>query len=383
MFEMSEEGHSMLWPRPALPIQQPHGPSDFACLQGKEEECITNITVTRTIEPLFVFINALYRFLSFNLGVSTGPSQSRDHGFGAVCDHIAPVMVVLDFAGNGYRDVILPLAMHDDVLRRAISVVAAFHLAQKAPHLQQTALAGHQAIVQKLRRDSLMLRPDQLFTPYTWATIVVLLVGETITGADNFVYLLEMLTCLRQSPEAIAALPLALRDFFVQQVKMFELFGFPLSNETKGLDVLQEPPDNYMDFIAYPSLSPGSELQSNVQIMRGAIRDACELYRTRALSSPSTEYSVPLVEWLRQRVLPLDAHTPGAHALVWPYFVAAAESSLPEHREFFSGRLKDLHQFTGFGSITTALQALETIWAMQGIKRWTEIMSKDFHVLVM
>lgn len=228
-----------------------------------------------------------------------------------------------------------------------------------------------------------MLRPDQLFTPYTWATIVVLLVGETITGADNFVYLLEMLTCLRQSPEAIAALPLALRDFFVQQVKMFELFGFPLSNETKGLDVLQEPPDNYMDFIAYPSLSPGSELQSNVQIMRGAIRDACELYRTRALSSPSTEYSVPLVEWLRQRVLPLDAHTPGAHALVWPYFVAAAESSLPEHREFFSGRLKDLHQFTGFGSITTALQALETIWAMQGIKRWTEIMSKDFHVLVM
>ncbi|PNH42695.1 hypothetical protein VD0004_g4669 [Verticillium dahliae] len=83
MFEMSEEGHSMLWPRPALPIQQPHGPSDFACLQGKEEECITNITVTRTIEPLFVFINALYRFLSFNLGVSTGPSQSRDHGFGA------------------------------------------------------------------------------------------------------------------------------------------------------------------------------------------------------------------------------------------------------------------------------------------------------------
>ncbi|CRK05845.1 hypothetical protein BN1723_001638 [Verticillium longisporum] len=299
------------------------------------------------------------------------------------CDHIAPVMVVLDFAGNGYRDVILPLAMQDDVLRRAISVVAAFHLAQKAPHLQQTALAGHQAIVQKLRRDSLMLRPDQLFTPYTWATIVVLLVGETITGADNFAYLLEMLTCLRQSPEAIAALPLALRDFFVQQVKMFELFGFPLSNETKGLDVLQEPPDNYMDFIAYPSLSPGSELQSNVQIMRGAIRDACELYRRRALSSPSTEDSVPLVEWLRQRVLPLDAHTPGAHALVWPYFVAAAESSLPEHREFFSGRLKDLHQFTGFGSITTALQALETIWAMQGIKRWTEIMSKDFHVLVM
>lgn len=129
-------------------------------------------------------------------------------------------MVVFDFAGNGYRDIILPLAMQDDVLSRAVSVVAAFHLAQKAPHLRQAALAGHSAIVGKLRRDSLELRPDQLFTPYTWATIMVLLVGETITAADNYIYLLEMLTCLRQSPEAISALPPALRGFFVQQVKM-------------------------------------------------------------------------------------------------------------------------------------------------------------------
>lgn len=141
--------------------------------------------------------------------------------FSHFCEHIAPMMVVLDFAGNGYRDIILPLAMHDDVLRRAVSVVAAFHLAQKAPQLRQAALAGHQAIVEKLRRDSLLLGPEQLFTPYTWATIVVLLVGETITGADNYVYLLEMLTCLRQAPEAVEALPSSLREFFLQQVKMY------------------------------------------------------------------------------------------------------------------------------------------------------------------
>jgi len=156
-----------------------------------------------------------------------------------------------------------------------------------------------------------------------------------------------------------------------------------LSDEAKGLDVLQRTPDHYMDFMSYPTLAPDSEHQANMQIMRGAIRDACTLYQRRALSSASPEESIPQVEWLRQWVLPLEANTPGAHALVWTYFVAAAESVLPEHRTFFASRLKELHEFTGFGSIPAALKALDTIWAMQGVKRWTEIVSKDLPVLVM
>lgn len=138
-------------------------------------------------------------------------------------------MVVLDSAGNGYRDIILPLAVQDDVLARAVCVVAAFHLAQKAPQLQQAALAGHHAIVEKLRRDSLQLSPEQVFTPYTWATIMVLLVGDTITGADNYLYLVEMLTCLRRSPEIIRTLPLSLRRFFIQQVKMYARTHFRIT----------------------------------------------------------------------------------------------------------------------------------------------------------
>jgi hypothetical protein len=129
-------------------------------------------------------------------------------------------MVVLDIFSNGYRDIILPLACQDEVLERAVSVVSAFHLAQKAPGLRPAAEAGHHAIVTKLRRDSFKLTPEQLFNPYTLATILVLLVGETITGADNYTYLLEMLNCLAQSPESIAALPRSLREFFLQQIKM-------------------------------------------------------------------------------------------------------------------------------------------------------------------
>ena len=129
-------------------------------------------------------------------------------------------MVVLDSNSNGYRDVILPLACHDDNLAQAVSVVSAFHLGQKDPKLQHIAETGHQAIVQKLRRDSLQLSPEQLFNPYILATILVLLVGETITGADNYTYLLEMLNCLTSYPDWITMLPPSLKEFFLQQVKM-------------------------------------------------------------------------------------------------------------------------------------------------------------------
>ena len=40
-------------------------------------------------------------------------------------------MVVLDTIPNGYRDIILPMALEDEVLRRAIGVVAAQHLGRE------------------------------------------------------------------------------------------------------------------------------------------------------------------------------------------------------------------------------------------------------------
>ncbi|CAM1500404.1 Fc.00g095660.m01.CDS01 [Cosmosporella sp. VM-42] len=292
-------------------------------------------------------------------------------------------MVVLDSMSNGYRDIILPLACQDEVLGRAVSVVAAFHLAQKAPDLRRTAEVGHHAIVEKLRRDSLQLAPAELFNPYTLATILVLLVGETITGGSNYVYLLEMLSCIIQSPDCIPALPAYLGEFFLQQVKMFELFGFPLSNEAKGLQTLTGLADDYLSFMSYPQLTQGSEDYSNLTLMRGAIRDACGIYRRRAESSLDQDESIHIIDKLQQKVEKLDSNTKGAHALVWTYFIAAAESVLPEHRLFFSKRLAELHEYTGFGCIPAALDALGTIWGMQGVRRWTEIVANDIPILVM
>lgn len=117
--------------------------------------------------------------------------------------------------------------------------------------------------------------------------------------------------------------------------------------------------------------------------MKDAIRQACELYRNRALQSTSCELSIESVERLRQTVLGLEPSVDGCHALVWAYFVAAAESILPEHRDFFSSRLRSLFECTGFGSIPLALETLELIWATQSSSSWTEIVTHQRPILIM
>ncbi|PNP39550.1 hypothetical protein TGAMA5MH_08568 [Trichoderma gamsii] len=304
--------------------------------------------------------------------------------FNYFSETIAPKMVVFDFSGNGYRNILLPLACEDELVGQAISVIAAFHLSQQAPHMRMAAEVGQQAILSKLFRDSLQLEPKRLFSLSTWATILVLLVGDTITGANNYVHLLEILSNLAKMSDSVEPLSTTTRDFIREQTRMFELFGFPLSSETKGLQMLSKRPDYYLDFMSSsPSLNQDPEQYANVSVMKEAIRQACALYRNRALHLITHEESIQSVERLRETVLDLDPSVDGSHALVWTYFVAAAESILPEHREFFSHRLQSLYSCTHFGTIPIAVQTLEHIWANQGSQRWTQVVTRHRPILIM
>lgn len=161
----------------------------------------------------------------------------------------------------------------------------------------------------------------------------------------------------------------------------FQLFGFPLSNEAKGLQVMTSP-SFYFDFMAYPDLPSNSSHQINLNLIRASISDACNLYRRRVESSVRHDESTHLVEQLRLKVAKLGLDVPGAHALVWVCFVAAAESTIPEHRQFFAERLLLLYSHTGFGSIPAALRALQVLWAAKTPRRWTDMISET-PVLVM
>jgi hypothetical protein len=148
--------------------------------------------------------------------------------------------------------------------------------------------------------------------------------------------------------------------------------------------MLSKRPDYYLGFMSSsPSLNQDPEQYANVSVMKEAIRQACDLYRNRALHLITDEESIQSVERLRETVLDLDPSVDGSHALVWTYFVAAAESILPEHREFFSHRLQSLYSCTHFGTIPIAVQTLEHIWANRGTQRWTQVVTRHRPILIM
>lgn len=112
----------------------------------------------------------------------------------AVSEAVAPVMVILDKVSNGYREFILPMALQDEVLCRAVAVVAAQHLSQGNPALEMAAEKGRTAVISRLRRDASLA--SQVFNEFTWATLIVLLVGETVTGNADYSFLVQMMLCL-------------------------------------------------------------------------------------------------------------------------------------------------------------------------------------------
>jgi hypothetical protein len=112
----------------------------------------------------------------------------------AVSEAVAPVMVILDKVSNGYREFILPMALQDEVLCRAVAVVAAQHLSQGQPALELAAEKGRTVVISRLRRDASL--ESQVFNEFTWATLIVLLVGETVTGNADYSFLVQMLLCL-------------------------------------------------------------------------------------------------------------------------------------------------------------------------------------------
>lgn len=117
--------------------------------------------------------------------------------------------------------------------------------------------------------------------------------------------------------------------------------------------------------------------------MTEAIKIACEIYRQRAESEGPHSGSTTLISHFRDRVVDVNHNAEGAHALVWSYFIAAAESTESEDREFFAARLRALYSRTRFRSISVAMDNLARIWSVSNTQRWTEVMPEVCPVLVM
>lgn len=107
------------------------------------------------------------------------------------------------------------------------------------------------------------------------------------------------------------------------------------------------------------------------------------LFRAEARSGVVDEVRMTqLVEQLRFMLLELDPTTEGAHALVWPYFIAAAESRDEANRQFFYARLEHIWESTGYNNVKVALVELRKIWTKQRFQRWTSIIPEIATVIM-
>lgn len=170
------------------------------------------------LEILNPQVRMLFNYCRYLVDVLYAPSADAS----TVSENIAPAMVVVDHSSNGYRNILLPLASQDPLVQRAVSVVAALHLGAKQSHLLQAAEEGRSTIIQRLRKDASYSRHDRVFSLSTWATIILLLVGETVTGGHEFVYLYSMLQSILGCSEHLTKLCPDTGHFLLQQSGMYD-----------------------------------------------------------------------------------------------------------------------------------------------------------------
>lgn len=124
-------------------------------------------------------------------------------------------MLMYDDEANGYRHQILPLAHGDPVVERAVCISAAFHLARSMPELRLPAETGRAAVISKLSQTAATDLSDS-----TWATILLLIVADLVTGHEQVMTLCKMLVAFMGARKQQPSLSTPLGDFLHSQSRL-------------------------------------------------------------------------------------------------------------------------------------------------------------------
>ncbi|KAF3070915.1 hypothetical protein GL218_00416 [Daldinia childiae] len=122
----------------------------------------------------------------------------------------------------------------------------------------------------------------------------------------------------------------------------------------------------------------GYDFARNFHVYEQLFRLGGEIYTMRAelkTCSLSPEYYMEdRVQQIRTLYEQLDPTAPGSHAVVWPIFVAAAESVSEDHRQYFTAALKRIYSIAGYANISRGFTILPELWAQRSRKSWTSAM---------
>ncbi|OCL07547.1 hypothetical protein AOQ84DRAFT_408753 [Glonium stellatum] len=205
------------------------------------------------------------------------------------------------------------------------------------PELRWPAEERRAAIITKPVSNSFAGNSAKILNASTWATILLLLIGDLVTGSKDYLFTYKMLMSFAEANKSCEK-PTALTDFLLYQTRLVEFFASTILDEKAGIMRLS------------------SEKQPHVSFMSDALEHHQE---------SSSKLAILLFDQAYQLLVELDPNTPGAHVLVWPYFVARAEGVLKEHRDFFYAKLEHIWVTTGYHNVRITTKTLERIWACQ------------------
>ena len=113
-----------------------------------------------------------------------------------VCDRIAPEMVVMDGAHNGWKHLVLPIALQDDLVLSSVLAASAFHITSDSGpdvHLLSNPRTLYAHAIRKLQCRRELDGCDRETRQTVILSIIVLLVVVMINGCSDFPVMFRML----------------------------------------------------------------------------------------------------------------------------------------------------------------------------------------------
>ena len=107
--------------------------------------------------------------------------------------HIAPQMLAIDDTFNGWRHLVLPISVMDDVVMNAVLAASAYHVSLKSEAFLPTAQESYTKAIGGLLRRRDLGTHERDINHYSILTILILLVTAMVTGGPDFPHLFKML----------------------------------------------------------------------------------------------------------------------------------------------------------------------------------------------
>ncbi|KAL6245739.1 hypothetical protein RBB50_006892 [Rhinocladiella similis] len=304
-------------------------------------------------------------------------------------------MVIVDTERNGYRAVIIPLAVTDALVQTAVSSTAASHLGQRDPKLRNEADSERIKVIQMLKSAASFRECSQeVFSVSTWATLLVLLVGEMITGRDDYRYLVRMIGLIRT--KGVNDVGPETRAFLETQTDTLTLLAQPFLDTSGCLSMVSSENHLFQQTDISPQSLPDPCDRRTANSILKAYQLCHRIYLNRRMLSTCGcgRKDTLALEQLRRLVNPIRPDLRGGHSLVWVYFIAAAESGYDDddggvagagegNRAFFTRRLEDIYTATGARNIPLGIAMLDQLSHARHVTGWPDALSRIASSFVM